>query len=74
MPSQIIIDASPMINSGTSAIPVPSQFIEDYALDILNVDPAAVRGTFSGVYQALDNWFASGNEGFLSESNQLSFG
>ena len=73
MPSQIIIDASPMINSGTSAI-VPSQFIEDYALDILNVDPAAVRGTFSGVYQALDNWFASGNEGFLSESNQLSFG
>ena len=74
MPSQIIIDASPMINSGTSAIPRPSQIIEDYALDILNVDPGAVRGTFSGVYQALDNWFARGNEGFINDANQLSFG
>ena len=63
-----------MLNPVTSAIPVPSEIIEEYALDILNVDPQDVRGTFSSVYQALDDWWARSYQGFTSDANSLSFG
>ena len=61
-----------MLNPVTSAIPVPSEIIEEYALDILNVDPQDVRGTFSSVYQALDDWWARANQGFTNNANSPS--
>ena len=63
-----------MLNSATSAVPLPSRLIEDYALDLFNVDPALVRGTFSRVYTALDNYFIRSTGSFLYDSNSLSFG
>ncbi len=63
-----------MINSFTQALPFPSALIEDYALDLFNVDPSLVRGTFDRVYTALDNYFLRSTGSFLYDSNSLSFG